>query len=103
MVSAHFPLGPKARTEEDSLPRTNGEGPNGLEVRSRMTLSSASYGPKGKSNTSSKVTSKALPEEKASGMGLALGCSVGMDQGKDVTSTLNASTNFLATLIGKDP
>ena len=84
------------------MPRTNGEGPNGLKMQLRMTLSSASYGPKGKNNTSSKAVSKELQEEKASGMGLTRGCNVGMDQGKDVTSALNASTNVLATLMGKD-
>ena len=68
-----------------------------------MTLSSASRGLKGNNGTSSKAASKALLEEKVSGMGLARGCSVGMDQGKDVTSVLNAPTNVLATLMGKDP
>ena len=67
-----------------------------------MTLSSASRGLKGNNGTSSKAASKALPKEKASGMGLARGCSVGMDQGKDVISALNAPTNVLATLMGKD-
>ena len=51
---------------------------------------------------SSKAASKALREEKASGMGLARGYSVGMVQGKDVISALNAPTNVLATLMGKD-
>ena len=68
-----------------------------------MTLSSVSQGLKENNNTSSKAASKAFPEEKASGMGLARGCSVGMDQGNDVTSALNASTNVLVTLMGKDP
>ena len=68
-----------------------------------MTLSSASRGLKGNNDTSSKATSKALPEEKASGMGLARGCGVGMVQGKDVTSALNAPMNVLATSMGKDP
>ena len=67
-----------------------------------MTLSSASRGLKGNNNTSSKAVSKVLPEEKSSGMGLARENDVGMVQGKDVTSTLNASTNVLATLMGKD-
>ena len=68
-----------------------------------MTLFSASRGLKEKNDTSSKAASKALPEEKASRMGLARGYSVGVVQGKDVTSTLNAPTNVLATLMGKDP
>ena len=68
-----------------------------------MTLSSTSRGLKGKNNTSPKAASKALPEEKASRMGLAQGYSVGVVQGKDVTSALNAPTNVLATLMGKDP
>ena len=68
-----------------------------------MTLSSASRGLKRKNDTSSKVASKALLEEKASRMGLARGYSVGVVQGKDVTSALNAPTNVLATLMGKDP
>ena len=67
-----------------------------------MTLSSASRGPKGNNDTSSKAASKVLPEEKASGMGLAWGCGVGMIQGKDVTSAFNAPTNVLVTLMGKD-
>ena len=67
-----------------------------------MTLSSASRGLKGNNDMSSKAASKALPEEKASGMGLAWECDVGMIQGKDA-STLNAPTNVLATLMGKDP
>ena len=68
-----------------------------------MTLSLASQGLEGKNDTSSKVSPKALPEEKTSRMGLARGYSVGVVQGKDVTSTLNAPTNVLATLMGKDP
>ena len=68
-----------------------------------MILSSASRGLKRKNDMSSKVASKALLEEKVSRMGLARGYSVGVVQGKDVTSTLNAPTNVLATLIGKDP
>ena len=42
-------------------------------------------------------------EEKVSRMGLAWGYSVGVVQGKDVTSTLNALTNVLTTLMRKDP
>ena len=68
-----------------------------------MTLFSASRGLKGKNDMSPKAASKALLEEKASKMGLARGYSVGVVQGKDVTSTLNAPTNVLATLMGKDP
>ena len=68
-----------------------------------MTLSSASQGLKGKNDTSSMAASKALPKEKASRMRLAQGYNVGVVQGKDVTSALNAPTNVLATLIGKDP
>ena len=67
-----------------------------------MTLSSASQGLKGNNGTSSKAASKALPKEKASGMGLARGCGVGMVQGKDVTSALNAPTNVLTTLMEKN-
>ena len=68
-----------------------------------MALSLASRGLEGNNNTSSKTASKALLEEKASGMGLARECGVGMVHGKDVTSALNAPTNVLATLMGKDP
>ena len=46
---------------------------------------------------------QSAPEEKGSKMGLAWGYSVGVVQGKDVTSALNAPTNVLATLMGKDP
>ena len=67
-----------------------------------MTLSSASRGLKGNDDMSSKAASKALPEEKARRMGLARGYSVGMVQEKDVISALNAPTNVLATLMGKD-
>ena len=65
-------------------------------------MSSASQGLKGKNDMSSKAASKALPEEKARRMGLARGYSVGVVQEKDVTSVLNAPTNVLATLMGKD-
>ena len=84
------------------MSRTSSERPNNLEMQSRMTLSSASQGLKGKNDMSSKAASKALPEEKASRMGLARGYSVGVVQGEDVTSALNAPTNVLATLMGKD-
>ena len=67
-----------------------------------MTLSSASQDLKRKNNMSSKVASKAPPEEKASRMGLTWGYGVGVVQGKDVTSTLNVPTNVLAILMGKD-
>ena len=67
-----------------------------------MTLSSASQGLKGKNDVSLKAASKALPEEKASRMGLARGYSVGVVQGEDVISALNAPTNVLVTLMGKD-
>ena len=86
----------------EKLPRTSSEKPNSLEMQPRMTLSSASLGLKGNNDTSSKVASKELPEEKASRMGLARGYSVGVVQGEDITSTLNAPTNVLATLMGKD-
>ena len=84
------------------MPRTNGERPNSLETQPRMTLSSASQDFKGKSNISSKAASKMPLEEEASRMRLARGYSVGVAQGKDVTSTLNAPTNVLITLMGKD-
>ena len=87
----------------ESLPRTCSESPNGLEMQPRTTLSSASQGLEGKNDTSSKAAPKALPEEKASRIGLARGYSVRVVQGKDVTSALNALTNVLVTLMGKDP
>ena len=68
-----------------------------------MTLFSASRGLKGNNDTSLKAAFKTLPEEKANGMGLARGYSEGAVQGKDVTSALNAPTNVLTTLMGKDP
>ena len=85
------------------MPRTSSENPNGLEVQPRITLSSASRGLKGKNDMSSKAAPKALLEEKASRMGLIQGYSVGAVQGKDITSALNAPTNVLVTLMGKDP
>ena len=85
------------------MPRTSIEKPNSLEMQPRMTLSSASPGLKGKNDMSSKATSKALPEGKTSRMGLARGYSVGVVQGKDVTSALNVPTNVLIILMGKDP
>ena len=65
-------------------------------------MSSASQGLKGKNDMSSKAASKALSEEKASRMGLTQGYSVGVVQGEDVNSALNAPTNVLATLVGKE-
>ena len=85
------------------MSRTSSESPNGLEMQPKMTLFSASQGLKGENDTSSKVASEMLPKEKASRVGLARGYSVGVVQGKDVTSALNAPTNVLTTLMGKDP
>ena len=68
-----------------------------------MTLSSVSQGLKWKNGMSSKAASKALLEEKASRMRLTRGYGVGVVQGEDVTSALNAPTNVLATLMEKDP
>ena len=84
------------------MQRTCSKSPDGLEMQPRIILSSASQGLEGKNDTSSKATPKALPEKKASRIGLARGYSVGAVQGKDVTSALNAPTNVLATLMGKD-
>ena len=67
-----------------------------------MTLSSASQDIKRKSDVSSKAASKAPPEEKASRLELTWGYGVGVVQGKDVTSALNAPTNVLTILMGKD-
>ena len=85
------------------MPRTCSESPNGLEMQPRTILSSASQNPKGKNGMSSKAAPKALPEERTSIVGLARGYSVGAVQGEAVTSALNAPTNVLATLMGKDP
>ena len=71
-------------------------------MQPKMTLSSASQGLEGKNDTSSKAAPKVLPKEKASRMGHAQRYSVGLVQGEDVTSALNAPTNVLATLMGKD-
>ena len=84
------------------MPRTSIKIPNSLGMQPRRTMSSASQGLKGKNDTSSKADSKAFPEEKASRMGHAWRYSVGLVQGEDVTSALNAPTNVLATLMGKD-
>ena len=67
-----------------------------------MTLSSASQDFKGKSDMSSKAASKAPPKKEASRMGFTWGYGVGVVQGKDVTSALNAPINVLAILMGKD-
>ena len=71
-------------------------------MQPRMALSSASQDFKWKSDMSSKAASKAPPEENASRMGLTWGYGVGVVQGKDVTSTLNALINVLTALMGKD-
>ena len=49
-----------------------------------------------------KAASNVPSEEKASRMWLTWGYGVGMVQGKDVTSTLNAPTNILTVLMGED-
>ena len=67
-----------------------------------MTLSSASQDLKGKNDMSSMAASKAPPEEKTSKIGLTWGYGVGVVREKDVTSALNAPTNVLAILMGKD-
>ena len=68
-----------------------------------MILSSTSRNPEGRNGTPSKAAPKALPEERTSTVGLARGYGVGAVQGKAVTSALNAPTNILTTLMGKDP
>ena len=67
-----------------------------------MTLFSASLDFKGKRGMSSKAASEGPLEEKASRMGLTWGYEVGVIQGKNVTSALNAPTNVLTILMGKD-
>ena len=84
------------------MPRTSGERSNSLEMQPRMTLSSASHDFRGKSDMSSKVAFKAPPKEEASRMGFTWGYGVGVVRGKYVTSTLNAPTNVLSILMGKD-
>ena len=84
------------------MSRTSGERPNSLEMQLRMTLSSASQDFKGKSDSSSKVASKMPSKEEASRMGPTWGYGVGVVQGKYVTFALNAPTNVLAVLMGKD-
>ena len=71
-------------------------------MQPRMTLSLASQDFEGKSDMSSKAASKRPPEEEASRMGLTWEYGVGVVQGKDVISALNAPTNVLAVLMGKD-
>ena len=66
-------------------------------------MSSASQNLEGKNGTPSKAAPRALPEERASIVGRARGYSIGVVQGKVVTSVLNALTNVLAALIGKGP
>ena len=51
---------------------------------------------------SSKAASEVPLEDKASRIGPTWGYGVGVVQGKDVTSALNAPTNVLAILMGKD-
>ena len=84
------------------LSRTCNESPNILEMWPRTILSSASLDLEGKNGTSSKTTPKALPKKRASTVKRALEYSVGQFQGKVVTSVLNAPTNVLAALMGKD-
>ena len=71
-------------------------------MQPRMTLSSASQDFERKGDMSSKATSKASSVEKVSRMRLAWGYGVGVVQGKDIPSALNAPTNVLAVLMGKD-
>ena len=84
------------------MPKTCSKNPNGLEMQPRTILSSASQNLEGKNGTPSKAAPKVLPEERMSTVGLAWGYNVGAVQGKTVTSALNAPTNVLATLMGKD-
>ena len=72
-------------------------------MQPRTILSSASQNLEGKNDTPSKAAPKALSEEKTGTIGLARGYSVGAVQGKYVTFALNAPTNVLASLMGKDP
>ena len=72
-------------------------------MQPRTILSSASQNLEGKNGTPSKAALKALPKERTNTVGLARGYSVGAVQEKAVTSALNAPTNVLATLMGKDP
>ena len=72
-------------------------------MQPRTTLSSASQDFKGKGSMSLKAASKAPLGDKVSRMGPTWEYGVGVIQGKDVTSALNAPTNVLAILMGKDP
>ena len=67
-----------------------------------MTLSSASRGFKGKRDMSSKAASEALQKIRRVEWDLHGGYGVGVVQGKNVTPALNAPTNVLAILMGKD-
>ena len=84
-----------------TLPRTCNENSNGLEIWLRTILSSAPQHLEGKNGTPSKAAPRALPEERVSTVERTRGYSVGVVQGKAVTSALNAPTNVLATLMGK--
>ena len=84
------------------MPRAGNERLNNLEMQPKMALSLASQDLKGKNDKSSKAASKAPSKEKASRMRLAWGYGVGVVQRKDVTSALNAPTNVLTILMGKD-
>ena len=68
----------------------------------RTILSSASQDLEGKNGTSSKTDPKVLPEKRVSTVRRALEYSIGPFQGKAVTSALNAPTNILVALMGKD-
>ena len=85
----------------EALPRTCNESPNGLEIQSRTILSSAPQNLEGRNGTPSKSAPKALLEERASTVGRTRGYSVGVVQGKAVTSALNVPTNVLTALMGK--
>ena len=71
-------------------------------MQPRMTLSSASPDFEGKSDMSSKATSKRPLEEEASRMGLTWGYGVEVVQGKYIPFALNASTNVITILMRKD-
>ena len=87
----------------EALPMTCNESPNGLEIQSRTILSSAPQNLEGRNGTPSKSAPKALLEERASTVGRTRGYSVGVVQGKAVTSALNVPTNVLTALMGKGP
>ena len=69
----------------------------------RRKDASTSQNLEAKNDTISKAAPKAFTEEKTSTIELAQGYSVGAVQGKAVTFALNAPTNVLTTLMGKDP